>query len=346
MPGSSDATPSGSTKPEIVRAAVESVAENTVDGVIGAAALRRAVRSGRRDRLQGDQHARLDVRVQGRAVRRVRLGVRTGWTDRGQLMPARLTRPADRVRRPSLLGHATRGGPPHQLARDGRQHASPNAGLPEAAMAGALGCSWAGGTARGRADRQAYMGDPLDRLNGGTSRPRTRLMFGTTTGRGSCGLASRGVPACWTLACGEGTGMNDAPWVLLFTGDGKGKTTAALGLASSRRPRDATLVVQFVKAGRRDGRDGGPRRRHRAISRSSRRAGVLPPDRRARVLPSIAAPAAEAGLGARPRRSWLGPTRRGRASTKCASPWRGGCLPTRTAASAVEIGPAPTVSSC
>jgi cob(I)alamin adenosyltransferase len=42
--------------------------------------------------------------------------------------------------------------------------------------------------------------------------------------------------------------MNTVPRVLLFTGDGKGKTTAALGMAVRAAGHNlATLIVQFIK---------------------------------------------------------------------------------------------------
>ena len=42
--------------------------------------------------------------------------------------------------------------------------------------------------------------------------------------------------------------MNPAPRILLFTGDGKGKTTAALGIAIRALGHNLpTLIIQFIK---------------------------------------------------------------------------------------------------
>jgi len=52
----------------------------------------------------------------------------------------------------------------------------------------------------------------------------------------------------------DGGVMTGAGRVLLFTGDGKGKTTAALGMAlRAAGHRMKTLVVQFIKADQRTG---------------------------------------------------------------------------------------------
>jgi adenosylcobinamide-phosphate synthase len=136
----------------VIRAAVESVAESTVDGVTAplffalvagpvGAMVYRAINT--LDSLFGHQDERY---------------CRFGWAaaradDLANYLPARLTAPL------VCLAALLCGQRPAQalriLLRDGRKHASPNAGLTEAAMAGALGVQL-GGT-------NYYDGQPLDK---------------------------------------------------------------------------------------------------------------------------------------------------------------------------------------
>jgi adenosylcobinamide-phosphate synthase len=137
---------------DVIRAAVESVAESTVDGVTAplffallagpvGAMVYRAINT--LDSLFGHQDERYR---------------RFGWAaaradDLANYLPARLTAPL------VCLAALLCGQRPAQalriLRRDGRKHASPNAGLMEAAMAGALGVQL-GGT-------NYYDGQPLDK---------------------------------------------------------------------------------------------------------------------------------------------------------------------------------------
>lgn len=125
----------------VTRAAVESVAESTVDGVTAplffaviagpvGAIVYRAINT--LDSMFGHQDERYG---------------RFGWAaakidDLANYVPARLTAPLICVAgvllrlRPRLALHT--------LLRDGRKHSSPNAGLTEAAMAGALGVELGG----------------------------------------------------------------------------------------------------------------------------------------------------------------------------------------------------------
>lgn len=65
--------------------------------------------------------------------------------------------------------------------RDGSTQANPNAGLPEAAMAGALGVQLGGPVFRdGKFDPQPFMGDPVHRLEPGHIRQANALMFAMT----------------------------------------------------------------------------------------------------------------------------------------------------------------------
>ena len=125
----------------VVRAAVESVAESTVDGVTAplffavvagpvGAMVYRAINT--LDSMFGHQDER--YREFGWAAARI--------DDLANYLPARLTAPlvclaALLLRQRPRLACAI-------LARDGRKHASPNAGLTEAAMAGALGVQLGG----------------------------------------------------------------------------------------------------------------------------------------------------------------------------------------------------------
>ena len=128
----------------VVRAAVESVAESTVDGVTAplffavvagpvGAMVYRAINT--LDSMFGHQDER--YRQFGWAAARI--------DDVANYLPARLTAPlvclaallAVRGMRPVAV-------PAANLLRDGAaKHASPNAGLTEAAMAGRWACSWA-----------------------------------------------------------------------------------------------------------------------------------------------------------------------------------------------------------
>jgi adenosylcobinamide-phosphate synthase len=88
------------------------------------------------------------------------------------------------------------------LSRDGRKHSSPNAGLAEAAMAGALsvqlgGLSYYGGEPFER----PTIGDPLARLSVAHIRAANSLMFvtaGLFLGVGLCARAL--VLHLWSLA--------------------------------------------------------------------------------------------------------------------------------------------------
>jgi adenosylcobinamide-phosphate synthase len=128
-------------EPEVVRAAVESVAESTVDGVTAplfyallagpvGAIVYRAVNT--LDSMFGHQDARY---------------LRFGWAaaridDLLNYLPARLTAPL--VCLAAIVLRARPIAAMQILVRDGRKHASPNSGLPEAAMAGALGVQLGG----------------------------------------------------------------------------------------------------------------------------------------------------------------------------------------------------------
>ena len=136
----------------VVRAAVESVAESTVDGVTGplfyaiiagpaGAMVYRAINT--LDSMFGHQDDR--YREFGWAAARI--------DDAANYLPARLTAPL--VCLAALLVGQRPLGAVRILLRDRRNHASPNAGLPEAAMAGAIGVQLGG--------LNFYDGQPLEK---------------------------------------------------------------------------------------------------------------------------------------------------------------------------------------
>ncbi|MDJ0784167.1 MAG: adenosylcobinamide-phosphate synthase CbiB [Desulfosarcinaceae bacterium] len=134
----------GLTAAGVARAAVETVAENLVDGVIaplfwaaiGGAPLAMAYKMANTlDSMMGYKNKR--YRLFGRAAARI--------DDLVNWAPARLSPPLISLAAALL---AKRGRQAWATARrDGRRHSSPNAGWPEAAFAGGLGV-WLGGPSR------------------------------------------------------------------------------------------------------------------------------------------------------------------------------------------------------
>ena len=120
----------------VIRATVESVAENTVDGVT--APLFWAMVAGPVGAIAYRAVSTLDSTFGYKNDRYIEFGWASARTDdAAAFLPARLTAPL------VALAAATLGGRPalslRIFLRDGRKHSSPNAGLAEAAVAGALG---------------------------------------------------------------------------------------------------------------------------------------------------------------------------------------------------------------
>lgn len=144
---------------EVVRATVESVAESLVDGVT--APLFFAVLGGPVGAILYKAVNTLDSTFGYKNERYVQFGWASARLDDvANFLPARLTAPLVAVAA-ALLGHS----PLPSLRiwlRDGSKHASPNAGLSEAAVAGALGVQL-GGTNYygGEPSEHPRMGDPL-----------------------------------------------------------------------------------------------------------------------------------------------------------------------------------------
>jgi adenosylcobinamide-phosphate synthase len=130
----------------VVRAAVESVAENAVDGVT--APLFYAFLGGPVGAAAYKAVSTLDSTFGYRNKQYARFGWASARVDDGaNLLPARLTIVAELLAA-ALLGHSP-AGMLRICLRDGRKYSSPNSGLAEAAMAGALGVQLGGPLAKG-----------------------------------------------------------------------------------------------------------------------------------------------------------------------------------------------------
>jgi adenosylcobinamide-phosphate synthase len=148
--------PSALDAPELARATVESVAENTSDAGVGA--LFWGAVAGLPGLVGYRAVNTLDAMVGHRSARYARFGtVAARLDDAANLVPARVTAALTVVAAP-LVG----GSPGHALrtwVRDGHRHPSPNSGQCEAAMAGALGVRLGGRNVyAGRVDDRPVLG--------------------------------------------------------------------------------------------------------------------------------------------------------------------------------------------
>lgn len=159
----------------ITRGAVETVAENTSDGVIaplfymflGGAPLAMAYKAvNTLDSMVGYKNDR--YLYFGRASAR--------FDDVANFIPARIT--GVLMAAAALPLRLSFGGSLKVLARDSRNHSSPNSGFPEAAAAGALGVQL-GGTNHyfGRPVEKPVIGDSLRPLEGRDIRSTINLMY-------------------------------------------------------------------------------------------------------------------------------------------------------------------------
>ncbi len=163
------------TEAEVVRAAVESVAENSVDGII--APLFFAALGGPVGAMAYKAVNTLDSMIGYKNDRYLDFGRTAARIDDGaNFIPARLAVPIITAAA-ALLG--LRASAAWRIARrDGRRNLSPNAGIPEAAVAGALGVRLGGlMERRGRPVDQPEIGDPLEPLVRGHILEANRLMF-------------------------------------------------------------------------------------------------------------------------------------------------------------------------
>ena len=189
----------------VVRAAVESVAESTVDGVTAplfyaivfgpvfgpaAAMVYRAVNT-------------LDSTFGYRDERYLHFGWASARIDdAANFLPARLTAPL--IALAAALLRQRPGAALRVLFRDGRKHQSPNSGLAEAAMAGALGVQLGGvNYYQGRPLEKPAIGDAVVPLAPAHIRAANALMLAATGLFLVAALAARmGVARLWPVVAG------------------------------------------------------------------------------------------------------------------------------------------------
>ena len=166
------------TEAEVVRAAVESVAENTVDGII--APLFFAAIGGPAVAMAYKAVSTLDSMIGYRNERYIDFGRTAAKIDDGaNYIPARLAAPIISAAAALTGGRATAA---WRIARrDGRKHLSPNAGIAEAAFAGALGIRLGGVIERrGRPVNLPEIGDTIMPLARGQILAANRMMYVAT----------------------------------------------------------------------------------------------------------------------------------------------------------------------
>jgi adenosylcobinamide-phosphate synthase len=149
--------PDGLGPPELARATVESVAENTCDAVV--APLLWGAAAGLPGLLGYRAVNTLDAMVGHRSARYARFGWASArLDDAANLIPARLTALLAVALAPAVGGSPRRA--LRTLRRDGAAHPSPNAGRCEAAFAGVLGVRLGGTNVyAGHAERRGHLGD-------------------------------------------------------------------------------------------------------------------------------------------------------------------------------------------
>lgn len=177
------------TETEVVRAAVESIAENTVDGVI--APLLFAVIAGPVGAMAYKAVNTLDSMIGYKNESYIDFGMTAARIDdAANYIPARLAVPI-LTAAAGLLGF--RASAAWRIARrDGRKNLSPNSGMAEAAAAGALGVRLGGVMVRrGRPVNQPEIGDPVVPLARGHIPAANRLMFIATIIAAAAFLAVR-----------------------------------------------------------------------------------------------------------------------------------------------------------
>ncbi|MFF5175094.1 cobalamin biosynthesis protein [Micromonospora sp. NPDC000089] len=181
--------PSALDEPELARATVESVAENTSDAVV--APLVWGALAGLPGLLGYRAANTLDAMVGHRSPRYARFGTPAArLDDLLNLAPARLTGLLTIAVAP--VAHGDRARAWRVWRRDRNDHPSPNAGQCEAAMAGVLGVRLGG--------RNVYFGRSEVRpLLGDGPRPEARHLKRAARVSGAVGVAALGLAAAWPL---------------------------------------------------------------------------------------------------------------------------------------------------
>ncbi|MEV4543826.1 cobalamin biosynthesis protein [Micromonospora echinaurantiaca] len=185
--------PSALDEPELARATVESVAENTSDAVV--APLLWGAVAGLPGLLGYRAANTLDAMVGHRSPRYARFGTPAArLDDLLNLVPARATGLLTVALAP--VGRGDRDRAWRVWRRDRNDHPSPNAGQCEAAMAGALGVRLGGRNVYfGRSEVRPFLGDG--------PRPEARHLRRAARISGAVGLAALGLAAAYPLTVGR-----------------------------------------------------------------------------------------------------------------------------------------------
>ena len=165
-------------EPEIWRAVVETVAENTSDGII--APLFWLTLGGPVAAIAYKAVSTLDSMVGYKNIRYLQFGWASARMDDVlNFIPARIT--ALLLICSAPFAGCSASGAVRITFRDRHNHPSPNSGHPEAAAAGALGVRLGGiASYHGISSVKEYIGDPLHPLDGRTYRTMIRLMYLST----------------------------------------------------------------------------------------------------------------------------------------------------------------------
>lgn len=175
--------------PEVVRATVETVAESTIDGILSP--LFWAVIGGAPGLWAYKAINTLDSMVGHREAPYTRFGWAAARVDDvANFVPARLGLCC------MVIAMLLTGGPARRCLRialrDGGNHPSPNAGIAEAAMAGALGVRLGGkNTYDGVEEMRPYLGEPIQPLQPSCIPQALRLMYATSVLALVIGLGAR-----------------------------------------------------------------------------------------------------------------------------------------------------------